>query len=115
MSFVETAKREIIKDLMHEFPGLPYTSIETMAVIALGALVRTQREEQRKKVVPSDGGGNINERGPTALGGPPSVLREASVAQGYTGESCKDCGNFTMVRNGTCLKCTTCGSTSGCS
>ncbi len=36
-------------------------------------------------------------------------------AQGYVGESCNECGNFTMVRNGTCLKCDTCGSTSGCS
>ena len=35
--------------------------------------------------------------------------------QGYTGNSCGECGNFTMVRNGTCLKCNTCGSTSGCS
>jgi ribonucleoside-diphosphate reductase alpha chain len=35
--------------------------------------------------------------------------------QGYEGDSCGECGNFTMVRNGTCLKCVTCGSTSGCS
>jgi len=34
---------------------------------------------------------------------------------GYVGDSCTECGNFTMVRNGTCLKCVTCGSTSGCS
>jgi ribonucleoside-diphosphate reductase alpha chain len=36
-------------------------------------------------------------------------------AQGYAGDACGDCGNFTMVRNGTCLKCNTCGATSGCS
>ncbi|MCX7338840.1 MAG: vitamin B12-dependent ribonucleotide reductase [Alphaproteobacteria bacterium] len=35
--------------------------------------------------------------------------------QGYQGDSCAECGNFTMVRNGTCLKCNTCGATSGCS
>ena len=35
--------------------------------------------------------------------------------QGYEGESCPDCQNFTLVRNGTCLKCNTCGSTTGCS
>ncbi|MBL4644856.1 MAG: vitamin B12-dependent ribonucleotide reductase, partial [Rhizobiales bacterium] len=35
--------------------------------------------------------------------------------KGYEGESCGECGNFTMVRNGTCLKCDTCGGTSGCS
>ncbi|WP_111733776.1 vitamin B12-dependent ribonucleotide reductase [Roseovarius amoyensis] len=35
--------------------------------------------------------------------------------QGYEGEACNDCGNYTLVRNGTCMKCNTCGSTSGCS
>jgi ribonucleoside-diphosphate reductase alpha chain len=35
--------------------------------------------------------------------------------QGYEGDSCGECGNFTLVRNGTCLKCNSCGSTSGCS
>lgn len=41
--------------------------------------------------------------------------RVKSMMQGYTGNSCDDCGNFTMVRNGTCEKCDTCGATSGCS
>jgi ribonucleoside-diphosphate reductase alpha chain len=35
--------------------------------------------------------------------------------RGYEGVACSECNNFTMVRNGTCLKCDTCGSTSGCS
>jgi ribonucleoside-diphosphate reductase alpha chain len=35
--------------------------------------------------------------------------------QGYEGDACGSCGNFTLVRNGTCMKCNTCGSTSGCS
>ncbi len=35
--------------------------------------------------------------------------------QGYEGDPCGDCGNFTLVRNGTCMKCNTCGGTSGCS
>jgi len=35
--------------------------------------------------------------------------------RGYEGAACSECANFTMVRNGTCLKCETCGSTSGCS
>jgi len=34
---------------------------------------------------------------------------------GYTGEICPDCQSLTMVRNGTCLKCETCGATTGCS
>ena len=41
--------------------------------------------------------------------------RNLSRLKGYTGEACGECGNFTLVRNGTCLKCDTCGATSGCS
>jgi ribonucleoside-diphosphate reductase alpha chain len=39
---------------------------------------------------------------------------EAKI-KGYEGEACGECGNFTLVRNGTCMKCNTCGGTSGCS
>ena len=35
--------------------------------------------------------------------------------KGYEGDPCSQCKQFTMVRNGTCLKCETCGETSGCS
>ena len=46
---------------------------------------------------------------------PEGKRREISLAQGYTGDQCTECNNFTMVRNGTCLKCDTCGTTTGCS
>jgi ribonucleoside-diphosphate reductase alpha chain len=39
----------------------------------------------------------------------------ASKAKGYTGNACSECGQLTMVRNGACEKCDSCGSTSGCS
>ena len=42
-------------------------------------------------------------------------LRAEARVKGYEGENCRECGNFTLVRNGTCLKCDTCGGTSGCS
>lgn len=44
-----------------------------------------------------------------------SDRRRQAMMQGYTGDMCSECQNFTMVRNGTCLKCDTCGATSGCS
>ncbi|CDX42029.1 Vitamin B12-dependent ribonucleotide reductase [Mesorhizobium sp. ORS 3359] len=44
-----------------------------------------------------------------------ATRRQQSLLQGYTGNECSECHNFTMVRNGTCEKCDTCGSTSGCS
>ena len=42
-------------------------------------------------------------------------LRTKARMQGYEGEACGECGNYTLVRNGTCMKCNTCGGTSGCS
>ena len=41
--------------------------------------------------------------------------RAKAKMQGYEGDPCGDCGNYTLVRNGTCMKCNTCGATSGCS
>jgi ribonucleoside-diphosphate reductase alpha chain len=35
--------------------------------------------------------------------------------KGYTGDPCPECGHLTLVRNGACLKCQTCGATTGCS
>jgi ribonucleoside-diphosphate reductase alpha chain len=58
--------------------------------------------------------------GPLALSAmPDGDLRleriRAARMKGYEGDSCDECGNFTLIRNGTCLKCDTCGATSGCS
>ena len=44
-----------------------------------------------------------------------AARRAEAKAKGYEGEMCSECLNFTLVRNGTCLKCDTCGSTTGCS
>ncbi len=47
------------------------------------------------------------------------LVQRAKVAEarlkGYEGDPCGACGGFTLVRNGTCLKCDSCGATSGCS
>jgi ribonucleoside-diphosphate reductase alpha chain len=54
---------------------------------------------------------------PAAKAEGPSKAERSSAARlaGYQGDACGECGNFTLVRNGTCLKCDTCGSTTGCS
>ena len=51
------------------------------------------------------------------IAAPVTTMDERTKAkmQGYEGEACGDCGNYTLVRNGTCMKCNTCGATSGCS
>ena len=55
-------------------------------------------------------GANTSTRGPKAA----HLVQQARM-QGYEGEACPECQNFTLVRNGTCLKCNTCGGTTGCS
>ncbi len=46
-----------------------------------------------------------------------TVVSDVDVARmkGFEGDACPECGHMTLVRNGTCLKCLTCGSTTGCS
>jgi ribonucleoside-diphosphate reductase alpha chain len=41
-------------------------------------------------------------------------IQEARI-KGYEGTSCPECSSMTLVRNGSCLKCETCGATTGCS
>jgi len=70
------------------------------------------RSEEATLLATGTGGfvvGNSSSK-PTSL----DSVRRARL-QGYEGDACGECGNFTMVRNGTCLKCNTCGATSGCS
>jgi len=51
----------------------------------------------------------------TAIATASMDARTKARLQGYEGEACGECGNYTLVRNGTCMKCNTCGATSGCS
>ena len=61
--------------------------------------------------------GFVNSTAPTTVtsGAVSMDARSKAKMQGYEGESCGECGNYTLVRNGTCMKCNTCGGTSGCS
>ncbi|MEC7765261.1 MAG: vitamin B12-dependent ribonucleotide reductase [Pseudomonadota bacterium] len=63
-------------------------------------------------------GGSVVSEPATSLGTGTVMTMDARAKakmQGYEGEACGDCGNYTLVRNGTCMKCNTCGGTSGCS
>jgi ribonucleoside-diphosphate reductase alpha chain len=54
----------------------------------------------------------------TAIAGVGAVVMSRAAEariKGYEGDACGECGNFTLVRNGACLKCDSCGGTSGCS
>ncbi len=64
-----------------------------------------------------DGGVTAVSAEAAVMTAPTTVARRVQEARlkGYEGDPCGACGNFTLVRNGTCLKCDTCGGTSGCS
>jgi ribonucleoside-diphosphate reductase alpha chain len=53
-------------------------------------------------------------RAEVSASGRAALVRDAK-ARGYEGDACPECGAMTMVRNGACLKCVSCGGTSGCS
>ncbi len=71
--------------------------------------------------LPTTGGGTVpaavvisSVRTATRPDTTPSAIAVARM-KGYEGDPCRECGQLTLVRNGTCLKCMSCGSTTGCS
>lgn len=54
-------------------------------------------------------------REPVSVGADMTEVIRVARLKGFEGDPCPDCGQFTLVRNGTCLKCTSCGATTGCS
>jgi len=85
---------------------------------AAGSPVMAMQDDLRGKLV------GTATHGALALEAAPEPAPQARIAgqraaearlKGYEGDSCGECGNFTLVRNGTCMKCDTCGGTSGCS
>ena len=63
----------------------------------------------------------VNRRPPPGVLAKPGVLadpggaRQEARIKGYEGDACSECGQFTLVRNGACLKCESCGASTGCS
>lgn len=66
---------------------------------AFDAIASAEAEKQK------DESGETNEK----------LIAKFAQAQGFSGDACARCGNFTLKRAGTCLTCQTCGETSGCS
>ncbi|MDP5216375.1 vitamin B12-dependent ribonucleotide reductase [Ruegeria sp. 2205SS24-7] len=81
---------------------------QTMGGVALdGAMDPAQA---LSTLVPETGGETALSTGMVSMD-----ARTKAKMQGYEGDPCGECGNYTLVRNGTCMKCNTCGATSGCS
>ena len=87
--------------------------LQTEAQTAIAAALPTDAEDEADVMpTPQSDGDAASEEPP--LNAIPEALRQARM-KGYEGDACNECGNFTLVRNGTCMKCDTCGGTSGCS
>ncbi|MCW5747144.1 MAG: vitamin B12-dependent ribonucleotide reductase, partial [Alphaproteobacteria bacterium] len=96
--------------------GANGAAIDDAAIAATMAAPPPGLMDDQTVVLAASGGGAVVLSAATAHAVPDKLERvlEARL-KGFEGDACTECGNFTLVRNGTCLKCTTCGSTSGCS
>jgi ribonucleoside-diphosphate reductase alpha chain len=81
---------------------------------SLGASTKTETDVTPIITVPSNGNGN-GASAKTSSTGVATATAVIAKLKGYEGDACQECGSLTLVRNGTCLKCMTCGATSGCS
>ncbi len=129
---------EGVRNFTEAEPQVADTAIEMIRAAASAGFHRQRLPQGAKELyVVRGGAAEMRAAGPSApamevdtLSTAPSVASVAAVAtadttvmnqrfearmKGYEGDPCGECANFTLVRNGTCMKCDTCGSTSGCS
>ncbi|HWM80583.1 MAG TPA: vitamin B12-dependent ribonucleotide reductase [Pseudolabrys sp.] len=91
-------------------------NLSSVAAVATGTQAATAlKAEPEAKLSPAEKLETLQWSQPAKATASVAEKRAEAKAQGYEGESCGECGNFTLVRNGTCMKCNTCGSTTGCS
>jgi ribonucleoside-diphosphate reductase alpha chain len=100
-------------------------SLEMLKSISSTGYLRKRLPQELMTLKPSAGGATIaldvTTEADAVVAEPVAAIattmdeRTKAKMQGYEGEACGDCGNYTLVRNGTCMKCNTCGATSGCS
>ncbi|NWG71095.1 MAG: vitamin B12-dependent ribonucleotide reductase [Parvularculaceae bacterium] len=57
----------------------------------------------------------VNQKAPPGSLAAPGAKSSQARARGYEGDACADCGQFTLVRTGSCLRCDSCGASTGCS
>jgi ribonucleoside-diphosphate reductase alpha chain len=79
---------------------------DDMAEVHPIAVGQSGRQSLARATRPSGGG---------ATADPKQAAAQQARYMGYEGDPCPECGALTLVRNGTCLKCDSCGGTTGCS
>ena len=97
-------------------PTSKVTALSTSGPRAEFAGSAALKTEPEQKLSPTQALEQVNRTDARAHARQAAAEKRAEArAKGYDGEACGECGNFTLVRNGTCLKCDTCGGTTGCS
>jgi ribonucleoside-diphosphate reductase alpha chain len=98
-------------------PGPLKLSAESPSAAVLMAEATSSIEfEDRTQASLGAGNGGSGGR-PEKMQAAAALSEQVRVArmQGYEGDPCPNCQSFTLVRNGSCLKCNSCGATNGCS
>ena len=100
---------------INEVPDTPVQAMQTSAATAMASAATALQTEPTSNIETL-----LNPEEETSMGfaapkRSTDSRRAEATMKGYVGEACNECQNFTLVRNGTCLKCDTCGSTTGCS
>ena len=109
----------IFRELAIEYAGrddLAHVAVEDFDQFSISkpeitdaGVMRVEGEKREVQMTLDAAVAPLQEKGDEAL------ARQAARERGFTGDICDDCGSSQMVRNGTCLKCNDCGSTTGCS
>jgi ribonucleoside-diphosphate reductase alpha chain len=108
----EVAHLPEVHDVVEEKPAqleIPVPESKPKKLVKEEPHVITHPRSSHMKIAVSNGNGHSHAQHHHG-----DLITEARM-KGYEGDPCPECGQFTMVRNGTCLKCVTCGGTSGCS
>jgi ribonucleoside-diphosphate reductase alpha chain len=105
-----------VLDFIFRDLALSYLQRTDLVQVKPDDLIATGTNGARKAEAGNNGSGAPAEaQGRAAPGDPEAEKAELARIQGYEGDPCPVCGHLTLVRNGTCLKCLTCGTTTGCS
>jgi ribonucleoside-diphosphate reductase alpha chain len=100
-----------------EFDSEEVVSERIVEPAPLPQAFRTPRSDHLRPL--PDSGSNGHKAAAGAKPAPSGQTMEEKIRQarlkGYEGDPCNECGQLTLVRSGACMKCDTCGATSGCS
>ncbi len=114
----EAEAEDMAREMMRKITSSGYVRSQmpdNLVVLRRNTEAQTETQQIEARSASGSGGGTET----ITIRAEHSVTTEQQMAEarirGYEGDPCPDCGNFTLVRNGTCLKCDTCGATTGCS